>query len=512
MGGNIVVNRDYQATGQYISLTAGNGGRGGKVIIQSANVEGIVGPSDLEDFNLNYIENADGGSGGNVLWDNTKQGIGYNLAPLTNFYTADQISLFAGNGGDGVQYAGSGGWAVYWCDRVINEPGEKVTTLMVYGGDGGNVVPNDLPVREAVAGNGGAVVAWGHRGWNGTQAFKKGADGGPVIFEMGDGGNVQQNVNSIISNAGNGGNSEMDRTNLPRELKSITGINRTINYRDPELNIITGNAGSGYSNCEGCRGGDGGNAGVITFGKAGNGGNVYNAPVTDAKAGDGGDLWDVSYGMPGNGGNGKPGGEPGEIPLQYFDPGNAGTGDINEISVDGIWVGKDDIQAFDVGDKGTPGEDCGQDLNCEPVHNDTLLGCWSRIGSTYSWIYKRQQYRFNDSYEKVIWYTIDEEGFATNIGGGTQKLIFTLTYNYADSPAITYTEEDVDKGIVPFGGMTGAQCVDGTLLPPGSGYRKVDRDENPFRIETLTISGCVPTLEEIYSERQIEQLNENCQQ
>ncbi|MGK7393396.1 MAG: hypothetical protein ACNS62_02445 [Candidatus Cyclobacteriaceae bacterium M3_2C_046] len=510
-GADIMVDRAFSSNSEEVNILAGNGGNGGKIIFNTSIVENIIDLSELVDQGNFYTVSGKGGKGGNVLWDNTSQGINMDLAEISQQSTSRVFSLRGGNGGASIQFAGSGGWAVYWSDRPINPVGQRITAISVEGGDGGNIIDVRIPQHEVIAGDGGGVVAWGNSGWDGNQSHKNGADGSEIFFNMGNGGDVEQGVKADVAIAGSGGHSQIAESEFPYQLRDMAGL-KDMDHFNLNFAIVGGNGGNGNSNCQGCPGGDGGNSSQIIWGRGGNGGHVLNNPLSQGQAGNGGNIWGIIFGIPGEGGDGFPPGSAGCVPLHYFEPGQTGDGDFNFSSEAGQWLAQDALQLYEQNEcNTTDGESCGEGLTCQPVHTDTLPGCWFREGATYSWKYDYVMYDYSSGEQEEL-SRISEQGIAYNEGGSKWRYEFTQTRTYKYGPSATYTHENASEHAVRhFGAMTGALCQEGEILLPGSSrVIIIGPEDNPGSRESIVYGGCIPRLEDLYTQNEIQKMYDNC--
>jgi hypothetical protein len=338
-GADLTVDSDgFETDSSTLSLTAGAGGRSGRLIIEATSALSGQLPT-LEDP-IGLGGGGRGGRGGHAHWDNgpqTRVTASNRRLPLRN------IVLNGGRGGDGAHEGGNGGRAFYR-GRQMNEEGAPAASVTVRGGDGGDIFPSphgdavfpspvDLPLLDVTAGNGGGFVVLGNDGEDGTEQRPDGGDGGDVTGIGGNGGNFRAGVVALYVVAGDGGNTLFDRTELPGDLAFHE------DFRHVVYGVVGGRGGDGYGKgfeplglCEGCAGGDGGNLGREKA-VGGRGGDVLGC--CNGIAGWGGDVWTVSADVgrfgtdpisatPGHAGDGNPPGNGGCVVERIIQPGSAG--------------------------------------------------------------------------------------------------------------------------------------------------------------------------------------------
>jgi|GEM_PF-5952566 len=295
-----------------INVRGGLGGNAGELII---NAQEIVNAPSLNDMDTypELIHGGVGGNGGNVFKDS-----------YIELYGLSEIQLQGGDGGNAPLKAGNGGLAYFYiiskvaADIVPKIIGKNVPEVYCYGGDGGDIFPSPLPIKEVIAGYGGSFFGEGLDGWAGGRnsdgkLFRDGADGGNILGQGGKGGDVRSGVNAYKAYGGDGGNSKAARIEIIKQLQDKEIIRTGFNdLSSIQLGLGAGSGGWGFSDCDKCRGGDGGDAGEAK-GYGGDGGSVLGNSV-ESYGGNGGDVWSIYRGNNGTGGDGKPAGKAGKQP------------------------------------------------------------------------------------------------------------------------------------------------------------------------------------------------------
>ncbi|MCP4247028.1 MAG: hypothetical protein GY778_08255 [bacterium] len=338
-GGNVTIRRvDFAlAEGAHsLEVQGGDGGDSGRLYFDAASIVGVPTTDQLS-TGPDLIDGGRGGNGGRAMWDNSIGGVlpGNSYRSPYIIDGLEAITFRGGFGGDGARYGGDGGDALYWGDRQLNKPGQKVTSAESVGGDGGDVFTSPVPLRTAAGGEGGGFVVWGTTGWLpfGERSTDRdlccdGADGGDVLGEGGNGGDVLDGVLFITALGGAGGNQDGFVNRVRTLLPDI------VDKTDIRVGVRSGGGGPGYGygaddgdrECDGCPGGNGGDSGLATA-KGGDAGSTPAGGVPGGIGGWGGNVWTVHRGEPGPAGNGDgpgdPGGQGNDVNIEL---GNGGAG------------------------------------------------------------------------------------------------------------------------------------------------------------------------------------------
>ncbi|MEM1135478.1 MAG: hypothetical protein AAGI07_06520 [Bacteroidota bacterium] len=365
-----------------VIVRGGLGGNAGELITDAQEIVNAPALNDMDTY-PELIHGGKGGDGGNV----------FSEADI-ELYGLSEIQLHGGDGGNGSLRGGDGGLAYFnqtvdvVLDIIPEIIGKNVPEVYCYGGNGGDIFPSPLPLKEVFAGYGGSFFGEAMNGWAGGRnsdgkLFRDGADGGNILGQGGKGGDVRSGVNAYKAYGGDGGNSKAARIEIVKLFQDERIVESDFNDLSSIIfGLGAGSGGKGFSDCDKCLGGDGGDAGKAT-GYGGDGGSVLGNSV-ESFGGNGGDIWSIYRDDPGHGGNGNPAGKAGKQPSVGLKSsgGNGGTGIQNGKFGETLYIEPEmPIVPQDGETCGSgSGEDC-EDNNLPPNNED--IDCSQ--GFSYKW-------------------------------------------------------------------------------------------------------------------------------
>ncbi len=493
-GQSITVDREgFTTTATNVSITGGRGGKSGALVLEADIIENRP---DLDDIGPNYqlISGGEGGAGGNVLWENTDFSITSETGgELERKFPLQEIWMHGGRGGDGALTGGNGGFAVYWSGRAIHERGEIAPPVHVYGGDGGDVFPSQVPAILVQGGDGGSFAAWGNAGIEGgvpSGTSLDGTTGGRVFGHGGNGGRILKGVLFHDAIGGGGGHTEVAQAAFVNEL----GVIYSSNYQYFAYGISS-IGGEGGDSCDGCPGGNAGPAGFV-MAIGGNGGDVPFLEESRSRGGRGGDVWYVGP-LHADGGNGNPPGRGACTSGWDSQKGTGGDGDIS--GADGTVI---DILEASCGSDGTS---CGEGLECV-TGGGLPVDCWTQPGASFTAeISSSQSCPDTSGIMQTSTTTHSETGTYTcsgdpeNPGGCVWSITGTKTTSAGGgSSTISYGDSfnglQLPRNAPATAKAMVARCIEGGLYFPGSAHSRSGQSGDCSWAETWKFGGCNPAL------------------